>query len=491
MKSDREPEPIFEVPCEAQEAGRRALLLAYHFPPGQAAGALRWQKFVEYGATRGWTFDVITLQPARPLSADPERLQSLPPGTRVFGVPNPPLAIERFENWAWRVLSIVRRRLASRRAGPGHEAPESTSSAAAPTSPGSIGRGELQFRWLELRSWWRAYQSLVELTRMGVWARRAARLGRAVSTPAHAVVISSSPPEMPHVGAARLAKDLGLPFVPDFRDPWSLKERLTEHLASPVAYRLAGVLEARVVRRAARIVMNTDAARDAMREIYPDRSEDIVAIPNGFDDEAIPHVERDSRRFVVAYAGAVYLDRNPETFFRAASRVVKELNLLPEEFSIEFMGHIGLDFDLDALSRAAGVSEFVHTRASGTRAEAAEFMAGASMLLNLPQDSHLAIPSKIYDYMTYQSYMLVLAEAESATANLLRDTRADVIDPRDEVAIARVLAQRVEEWQRGERPMPLAEDDRFSRTARAVVMFDHLGQVSGPASPVHGSGGEA
>lgn len=41
----------------------------------------------------------------------------------------------------------------------------------------------------------------------------------------YSVVVSSGPPEMARLGAARLAERAGLPLVLDFRDPWSLRER--------------------------------------------------------------------------------------------------------------------------------------------------------------------------------------------------------------------------------------------------------------------------
>ena len=89
-----EPLPFFERPPETgAPPSRRLLLLTYHFPPAQTAGALRWQKLAPFAAGRGWGLDVVTLDPAGLSSSDPSRLEELPPGTRVFGVRDEPLAI--------------------------------------------------------------------------------------------------------------------------------------------------------------------------------------------------------------------------------------------------------------------------------------------------------------------------------------------------------------------------------------------------------------
>src|SRR4051794_37614156 len=58
--------------------GPRLLLISYHFPPSQTAGALRWQKLSRYAAERGWGLDVVTLHPDAVANADWSRLDELP-----------------------------------------------------------------------------------------------------------------------------------------------------------------------------------------------------------------------------------------------------------------------------------------------------------------------------------------------------------------------------------------------------------------------------
>src|SRR5262249_34955014 len=104
------------------------------------------------------------------------------------------------------------------------------------------------------------------------------------------------------------------------------------------------------------------------------------------------------------------------------------------------------------------------------------------VLLNLPQDSHLAIPSKIYEYMRYDAAILALATPESATAALLRGTSADVVHPDDVDGIAAVLRRRLREHDEGWRPLPLASPERFSRRVQADRLFDALESLPAAAS---------
>jgi len=470
-------ECIFESPTAVSERTPRLLLIAYHFPPGQAAGALRWQKFVTLGAARGWAFDVITLDPKSLASADPSRLDRLPAGTRVFAVGSPRLLIEHIEHAVWKVYRWLRPlKQSGDSAASSPEAPRAAAS-------DSNHRDRVVFDPWVIRSWLRANQAWVEYARTGAWARRAAALGRRLFVAgSHRAVLSSGPPHMAHEGARLLSRQTGLPLVIDLRDPWCLYERLPGRLASPLWYRCAARYEPRAVRQAALTVMNTEPARRAMVSRYPGQSDQIIAVTNGFDDdEVVPAAERDGR-FTIAFAGSVYLDRSPRLLFEAAGRIVRELDLTPTDFGIELMGHHITGDEgrpIRAMAERAGIEPFLKLHPPGTRQQAADFLARAVMLLNLPQDSHLAIPSKIFEYMRYDAWLLALAERDSATELLLRETTADVVSPDDVEALTEVLRSRYADHLAGRYPEPIAREARFGRRAQAEYLFDALEKITG------------
>jgi glycosyltransferase involved in cell wall biosynthesis len=305
-------------------------------------------------------------------------------------------------------------------------------------------------------------------------------MGRALADPSvHLAIVSCGPPHFVHRAAASIARDSGLPFVMDMRDPWSLIQRLPEPLASPVTLALAARGERRAVTCASLVVMNTEPARDAMRLCYPGAAERIIAVPNGHDDDPVPVLDRDSR-FVVGYAGTIYLDRNPRTLFRAAAEFVRRTGVRPEAFSVEFMGDVAsLDgVPLDQIACEEGVGEFVRIHAAVPRREALEFLARASMLVVLPQDSDMAIPAKVFEYMRFPAWLLVFAASTSATAQLLDGVDAHVIAPDDVDGIASALEARFRDHMRGVQATPLAAHAYLGRRARAATLFGALETVS-------------
>ena len=449
----------------------RLFLITYHFPPDTAVGALRWQKLARYAAERGWGLDVITLHPAELTSSDPARLADLPVGVRVYGVPVPHVWTERIAQPVWYVYDAVRRLGQRHLPAAGRVEPRRESRA----------RGEIRWRLREGRDVTRAYFAWLDHAVTGRWAHHAAQCAVRLFEPGvHRAVISCGPPHMAHEGGRLVARETGLPFVMDLRDPWSLLQRLPEAIASPVWFRLAAHYERRAIAQAALVVANTEPLRNVMRGVYRAAAGRIIAVPNGFDDEPVPP-GRPSRRFTIAYAGTIYIDRDPRVLFRAAARLVAERRLAPHEFAIELMGNVGaLDgVSIEQIAREERIAEHVRTYAPRPRREALEFLSRASMLVVLPQDSDMAIPAKVFDYMRYDAWLLVLAEHGSAAEQLLRSSGADVVPPDAEDTLAALLHLRYIQHLRGERPQRLSLNEQFSRRTQADRLFSAIETLTG------------
>jgi hypothetical protein len=129
------------------------------------------------------------------------------------------------------------------------------------------------------------------------------------------------------------------------------------------------------------------------------------------------------------------------------------------------------------MAEQEGVSDFVQIDGPRPRAEAMRFLAGGSMLLNLPQDADMCVPAKIFEYVRFNAWLLVLATPRSATAEILRGTSADVIEPSDVDGIARAIESRYRQHARGEQPAAVGHDGRFNRAIQAKILLDQLNSI--------------
>lgn len=446
----------------------RVFLISYHFPPDRTVGARRWEKLAHFFTERGWGLDVITHDGPE---CDPDRLAALPDDVSAYGIPEPRQMPERLEDIMHAAYQALHRtRTSMQTAANGLD-----SGAASDSRPQTLDRDEMRRTAYTMRGVLRAYWAWRWYELHISWARAAAYLALRLRRPEHFAIITSGPPHMTHEGGRRLSIRTGLPLVMDMRDPWSLSPRLYEGHASPVWYRLAERYEKAAVERAALIVANTAPARDALAERYPARSNDMIAVMNGADDDPLPPSAH-STRFLIRYAGTIYTRMDPLFLLRGAARVVRELQLTPADFGVDFLGAFDGpgQIQISAIARNEGIADFVTVTARQPHAKAMEFMAGATMLVTFAGWSNITIPAKTFECMRFDAWLLALSDRGSANDLLLQNTGADSLDTEDVDAIAAAITRRYQAFRRGERPVRIARDDRFSRRAQARILLDAM-----------------
>ena len=462
--------PFFET-APNPSATRRMLLMFFYFAPSAEVGALRWLSLTRFGAERGWAVDVVTLHPKYMGTLDPSRLAQLPPGMRLFGFSGEEPMWYRGLVGAWRRVSGGN---AHRSGGSG--------------MGGHLDGSDLTMGLVpaDAPAWRRTFRTRMHLSLADVLAHRAAEVGVALAHKhRYDALVSSGPPHAAHIAARSIAAETGVPFVMDMRDPWSDEIAMPEELRSNTWRRSVRAQEDRCVSAAQLVVVTSKAHEDLQVHKYPALTGRVHTVMNGADTDPLPPA-RVANRFVVAFAGMIYLGRNPRALFRAAARVARETGATPEEFGVEFMGDDACEgVPLTTIARDEGLTDHFRSHGFRPRREALEFLAGAAMLVSLPLRTVMTLPAKLFEYTRFDAWLLVLAEPGSATADLLRGTDADVVEPDDDAAIARVIRRRYDEFRAGVRPNALNRDGRFDRARQSARMF---GLLDGVGAAKHNGG---
>ena len=265
----------------------------------------------------------------------------------------------------------------------------------------------------------------------------------------------------------------------DMRDPWGTAVAVLTESASGFEMRFARRTEAKCVRGAAAVVVNTTLARELLIHRYPRIASRCSVVMNGTDSDAPVELgERD--RFTIVFAGSIYFDRNPRMVFRAAAQVIQRMALTPVEFGFTFIGSASAygGITTKQIAEEEGIAEYVETTPFIPRGELLKKLASASVLLSLPQDVETSIPAKIFEYMSFPAWLLVIAAQGSATAQLLDGTDADVVEPSDVSAMTDRIARRVQEFREGVTARPVGASGQFGRAEQARVLIDVLRGIS-------------
>ena len=428
------------------------------FPPRTEVGAARWEGFTPFLTRDGWGVDVVVEESQPHERTDMTRLARLPADVRVAETPQ-----ERA--WWHGALLALRGALRPRR-GTGSDAPTAFDEVGGASSNGMGVRAVVD----ATVHMWRARTGLGDFTAVAL----------ALADARHRVVVSSGPPHYVHVAASRVARRLRVPHVVDLRDPWGRAERrsLATRLL-PDRHLLRH--EARTLRASALVLTNTEAAQRALVARFPELSARVLCVPNGSDVEPLDRAGLPRPPvFQIAHSGSLYLDRDPRPFLRAVGRVRRRLGLGPEALRVVFMGTPARVHGrtLTELAEESGLGGVFEERAPGTREEARALLAESSMAVAFQGETRTQVPAKVFEYVAFPLWLLALVGSDSATADLLADTDAIVLDIDDEAGVEHAVERCYRAYVAGERPRPAGWDGRFSRARQAERLLVELERVA-------------
>ena len=448
-----------DVDAGANASSRRILLLTTTYPPRTEVGAARWEGFTPFLVDAGWGIDAVIEQTPAGERPDWNRLARLPADVRVA-------AIERGNPWWHEAIKRAR-------------APLGGTTGAEPEVVYDVDAYVAGRRAISRPSLRDALGAAVHTSRSRKGVADLEHAANAVVDERHRVVISSGPPHYVHVSASRVAARHRLPHIVDLRDPWGRPEAvgLGERLLTDRHLRHR---EAETLQRAALIVTNTAAAERALAERYPALRDRIRCMPNGSDVEPESAESRATPTiFQIAHCGSLYLDRDPRPFLRAVGRVRERMGMSAGDLRVVFMGPQArvAGHSLTEVADEAGLAGMLEERPAGTRDEARQLLRESSMAVAFQGETRTQVPAKVFEYVAFPVWLLALVGAESATADLLANSEAIVLDIDDEAGTAQAIERCVQRFRAGESARPVGWDGRFSRARQAERLIAELQQL--------------
>ncbi len=382
---------------------RRALVIAYYFPPLGGAGVQRTLKFVKYLPEFGWRATVVSTRSRLYRTHDADLRDEIPAGTRVVRPPALPAA-------RWLVIAL--NKVGIKRPQPWIAWPD-----------GGIG-------WtpMALAAAWR------EIRRQRP-----------------DVIYSSSSPYGGHLVALVLQRLTGIPWVADFRDEWAYNPHL---LGQPrLLARLSRIAERAIARRAARIVVAADYFRLAGDAADAPRA----TIPNGVDPADLPAADGSppADRFRLSFVGTLYGPIDLAPVMAALERLVADGAIDPARFELRIVGNVMIA----GLAAPDGIRMEQTGYVSHARA-VAEMRDASALLLYVPEES-LAPSGKLFEYLAAERPVLCVTRPDNLAARLVEEWDAGVAAaPSDVPAVAGALHTLYARWDAGTLSPPAGARER-------------------------------
>lgn len=432
---------------------KKALIITYYWPPSGGAGVQRWLKFVKYLREFGYEPVVYTAENGEMPVYDPSLGNEIPAGVEVIRTP------------IWEPYHMYRKVV-------GHKPSD-----------------KLNTGFLSERSKPKFSQ------KMGVWVRgnffipdarcfwikpSVRYLSNYLEVNPVDVIISTGPPHSMHMIALGLKRRFNIPWVADFRDPWTNIDFYNDLMLTRFADFRHHRMEKQVVCSADYVVTVTKQDRDDYLTLG---AKQAITITNGYDDDdfKVEKVVLDDK-FTLSHIGTIPPSRNPESLWRAISQLVQQDAAFANDFRLKLVGKI--DVSVREMIKQYGLTENVIFIDYLPHAEAIRQQLQSRVLLLLVNNTPNAkgiLTGKFFEYLAAKRPVLAIGPADGEVASVLNETGAGYCsDFLDIESLTSNLASLYRKFrEEGDCSISSSGATRFSRYNLTREMAGVLDEVTG------------
>jgi glycosyltransferase involved in cell wall biosynthesis len=383
---------------------KKVLIVAYYWPPSGGSGVQRWLKFVKYLRNFGWEPIVFTVSNPDFSLRDETLLADVPENLKVLTHP------------IWEPFAIYNKFMGQKDEGRVN-----------PVYLASNKNASFKDR---LAVWIRGNLFIPD-ARM-FWIKPASGyLVNWLKNNNVDAIVTTGPPHSMHLIGQRIKRATGLPWLADFRDPWTKIDFYQELRLSKWADNKHHALEKAVANQADHLVVIGNTMKEEFSQITP---KPITVITNGYDeaDFIVSKGEKEhtllDEKFSILHVGMLGKARNHPVFWRA----LFELRLANKDFAhdmvVKFYGKA--DPVVEESVRQHQAESWVKFYPYLPHNQIIQVQRKAQLLLLSVNNTHNAkgiLTGKIFEYLAIQRPILGIGPVDGDAASVLNHTGAGLI----------------------------------------------------------------
>jgi len=430
---------------------KRVLIITYYWPPSGGAGVQRWLKFAKYLRDFGWEPVIYTPENPEYPEADESLSKDIPIGIEVIKKP------------IWEPYNAYKRFIGQKK------------------------EEKIQAGFLSVKKknpvvenisvWIRGNLFIPDARKF--WIKPSIRfLQKYLSVHPVDALVSTGPPHSMHLIALGLKNKLNIPWLADFRDPWTEIDFYHQLRLTKQADKKHHRLEKAVLSTADRVtIVSWNWALDFNR-LFP-RHYDVIT--NGFDpDDFIIPDQKVAKTFELTHIGSLNKDRNPELLWEVLAEICSENASFRDDLRLRFIGKCDVSLfqcleKYQLLSRTKKIEYMPHE-------EVLKESAGSQVLLlllnNTPNVMGI-VPGKIFEYLATRRPVFCIGPTGGDSARIIGEAQAGITcNFDDKSSMKNALLELYGRYKQGSLQNQEGEIDSFSRKGLTEKISSLLNELS-------------
>jgi glycosyltransferase involved in cell wall biosynthesis len=416
---------------------KKVLIITYYWPPSGGAGVQRWLKFVKYLREFGWEPIVYTAENPEVPVIDESLDKDIPEGIQVL----------RTKVWEpYHIYKKITGRKSSEKI--------QTAFLSEKKKPGLAENISIWIRGNLFIPDARRYWIKPSVNFLSEWLK---------NNPVD-MIVSTGPPHSMHLIALKLKNLTGIPWLADFRDPWTNIDFYNQLKLSYFADRRHKYLEKKVLQTADAVTVISNGMAEDFRTIVP---REYRVVTNGFDEDDFKDIidQPAHDKFRMAHVGSLVKTRNPLVLWKAISELLREHPEISEQIEIALTGNV--DISVRETVREFGLEHIVIYQNYIPHAELYKEYNKTSALLLLINDTpnaNLILTGKLFEYLGAKRPIICIGPKEGDSAAILNETKTGrCFDPNSKQALKEYIKHLISHQSDIKRTLSVANNKPYIR----------------------------